>query len=65
MKLTAQIKLIPTPEQADLLKQTLEAANAACKAICRNCLEHLARCLAASCPAITLLNVPTISKLAL
>src|SRR5258706_4696499 len=33
MKLTAQIKLMPTPQQADLLKQTLEAANAACNTI--------------------------------
>jgi len=30
MKLTAQIKLQPTPEQADALKRTLETANAAC-----------------------------------
>jgi IS605 OrfB family transposase len=33
MKLTAQIKLLPTPEQAELLRQTLERANAACDAI--------------------------------
>src|SRR5258706_8545908 len=33
MKLTAQIKLVPTPHQADLLKHTLEAANAACNTI--------------------------------
>ncbi len=33
MKLTAQIKLAPAPEQAELLKQTLEAANAACNTI--------------------------------
>jgi putative transposase len=33
MKLTAQVKLVPTPEQAILLKQTLLAANAACNAI--------------------------------
>src|SRR5262245_47762620 len=33
MKLTAQVKLLPTPEQAEVLKQTLEAANAACNAI--------------------------------
>jgi IS605 OrfB family transposase len=31
MKLTAQVKLLPTPEQADALKQTLERANAACQ----------------------------------
>jgi putative transposase len=33
MKLTAQVKLLPTPEQAELLRQTLEAANAACNLI--------------------------------
>jgi len=33
MKLTAQLKLLPTPEQADMLKRTLEAANAACNYI--------------------------------
>jgi putative transposase len=33
MKLIAQIKLQPTPEQAALLKRTLEAANAACNSI--------------------------------
>jgi putative transposase len=33
MKLTAQVKLMPTPEQAELLRQTLTAANAACTAI--------------------------------
>ncbi len=33
MKLTAKVKLLPTPEQAELLKQTLEVANAACNAI--------------------------------
>jgi predicted transposase len=30
MKLTAKVKLQPTKEQAELLKQTLETANAAC-----------------------------------
>jgi putative transposase len=30
MRLTIQLKLLPTPEQADALKRTLEAANAAC-----------------------------------
>ena len=30
MKLSAQVKLLPTPEQADALKRTLEMANAAC-----------------------------------
>jgi len=33
MKLTAQVKLLPTPQQAELLRQTLEQANAVCKAI--------------------------------
>jgi IS605 OrfB family transposase len=33
MKLTAQIKLLPTPEQAQALRQTLEVANAACNYI--------------------------------
>ncbi|NJK82221.1 MAG: IS200/IS605 family element transposase accessory protein TnpB [Chloroflexaceae bacterium] len=33
MKLTAQLKLLPTPEQAIALKRTLEAANAACNHI--------------------------------
>lgn len=33
MKLTAQLKLQPTPEQADALRRTLEAANAACNYI--------------------------------
>jgi len=31
MKLIAQVKLLPTPEQADALKRTLEQANAACR----------------------------------
>ncbi|MGL4611603.1 MAG: RNA-guided endonuclease InsQ/TnpB family protein [Trueperaceae bacterium] len=33
MKLTAKIKLTPTPEQRKLLRQTLETANAACNYI--------------------------------
>lgn len=33
MKLTAQVKLQPTPKQAVLLRQTLETANAACNEI--------------------------------
>jgi len=33
MKLTARIKLLPSPEQGDALKQALERANAACNAI--------------------------------
>jgi IS605 OrfB family transposase len=31
MKLIAQIKLLPTPEQANALRQTIEQANAACQ----------------------------------
>ena len=30
MKLTAKVKLLPTPQQADALKRTLEVVNAAC-----------------------------------
>src|ERR687886_459263 len=30
MKLTVQLKLLPTPEQAAVLRRTLETANAAC-----------------------------------
>ena len=33
MKRTIQLKLLPTPEQADALKRTLVAANAACDSI--------------------------------
>jgi putative transposase len=33
VKLTAQLKLLPTPEQAIMLKRTLESANAACNYI--------------------------------
>jgi IS605 OrfB family transposase len=33
VKLTAQVKLVVTPEQAQVLKETLETANAACNAI--------------------------------
>lgn len=33
MKLIAQIKLLPTPEQAQFLRETLEVANAACNYI--------------------------------
>jgi putative transposase len=32
-RLTAKVKLLPTPEQTDALKRTLETANAACKYI--------------------------------
>ncbi len=35
MKLTAQVKLLPTPEQAEALRRTLEAANAACEFVSR------------------------------
>lgn len=40
MKLTAQIKLTPTSTQADALKRTLEAANAACDAISQTAWEN-------------------------
>jgi putative transposase len=33
VKLTIQLKLLPTPEQADALRRTLETANAACDSI--------------------------------
>ena len=33
MQLTAKVKLMPNPEQADMLKRTLEVANAACSYI--------------------------------
>jgi IS605 OrfB family transposase len=40
MKLTAQVKLLPTPEQAEWLKATLERANAACNWISRQAWEQ-------------------------
>ena len=40
MKLTAQVKLVPTLEQAELLKATLERANAACNAISDYAWDH-------------------------
>jgi putative transposase len=40
MKLTGKVKLQPTPEQANLLKQTLEIANAACNYISEKAWEH-------------------------
>ena len=40
MKLTAQLKLLPTPEQAQFLKQTLEEANAACNYISMQAWEN-------------------------
>jgi|SRR3990172_4461552 len=40
MKLTAKVKLQPTPEQFSALKQTLETANAACNYISEQAWEH-------------------------
>ena len=40
MKLTAQIKLLSTPEQAQSLKQTLEITNSACNYISNQAWEH-------------------------
>jgi putative transposase len=40
MKLTAQLQLQPTPEQAHFLRQTLEAANAACNVISAYAYTH-------------------------
>jgi len=40
MKLTAKVKLQSTPEQAQLLKQTIETANAACNYISEQAWEH-------------------------
>jgi len=40
MKLIAQLKLTPMPEQADALKRTLETANAACDEISRVAWEQ-------------------------
>lgn len=40
MKLTAKIKLQPTPEQADLLKRTIETANAACNYVSEQAWEN-------------------------
>lgn len=40
MKLCAQVKLLPTPEQARYLKQTLEEANAACNYISKQAWEN-------------------------
>lgn len=40
MKLTAQIKLVPTPKQAELLKATLEQANTACNTISQYAWEN-------------------------
>lgn len=39
MKLTAKVKLTPTPEQHDMLKRTLETANAACNYISEQAWE--------------------------
>lgn len=40
MKLTAQVKLLPTQEQAQLLKQTIEAANSACNYVSKQGWEN-------------------------
>lgn len=40
MKLTAQVKLLPTPEQAQLLRATIETANAACNYISARAWEQ-------------------------
>jgi len=40
MKLTAKVKLLPIPEQAELLKKTLETANDACNYISEQAWEH-------------------------
>ena len=40
MKLTAKLKLLPTPEQHHALLQTLETANQACNAISQQAWEH-------------------------
>ena len=40
MKLSAQIKLLPTPEQAQALRKTLEVANAACNYISKQAWEN-------------------------
>lgn len=40
MKLTAQIRLLPTPQQAQSLRLTLERGNAACDVISQYAFEH-------------------------
>jgi putative transposase len=40
MKLIAQVKLLPTPEQANILRKTLETANTACNAISQQAWEN-------------------------
>ena len=40
MKLTAQIRLLPTPEQAQSLRLTLERGNEACNLVSAYALEH-------------------------
>jgi IS605 OrfB family transposase len=40
MKLTAPVKLLTTPEQAELLKQSLRLANTACGHIAQRAFEH-------------------------
>ncbi len=39
MKLVAQVKLLPTPEQADALRRTLEQANTACQFVSNTAWE--------------------------
>jgi predicted transposase len=39
MKLIAQVKLLATPEQAQMLRQTLEQANAACNYVSQQAWE--------------------------
>lgn len=40
MKLIAQVKLLPTPEQANALQRTLETANTACNFVSRQAWEN-------------------------
>ena len=40
MKLNAQVKLLPTPEQADTLRNTLEQANTACQFVSNTAWEN-------------------------
>lgn len=40
MKLTAQVKLLPSPEQGRALRKTLEVANAACNFMSHQAWEH-------------------------
>jgi hypothetical protein len=59
MKLTAQLKLLPTPQQAAALKRTLEAANAACNAISQVAWEVLlSNMVENSAPPVPLVSCP-------